>query len=64
MFGGKWTDADGKSTLGTDPAWAKLLTWQKDLIDWYGYDNLVSFQAGARRRVLRRRTRSRRASWR
>ena len=46
MFGGKWTDDSGKSTLGSDPAWAKLLTWQKDLIDWYGYDNLVKFQAG------------------
>jgi multiple sugar transport system substrate-binding protein len=46
MFGGKWTDESGKSTLGSDPAWAKLLTWQKDLIDWYGYDNLVKFQAG------------------
>jgi multiple sugar transport system substrate-binding protein len=46
MFGGKWTDGDGKSTLSKDPAWAKLLTWQKDLIDWYGYDNLVRFQAG------------------
>ena len=46
MFGGKWTDDSGKSTLGTDPAWAKLLNWQKHLIDWYGYDNLVKFQAG------------------
>jgi multiple sugar transport system substrate-binding protein len=46
MFGGKWTDDSGKSTLGSDPAWAKLLTWQKDLIDFYGYDNLVKFQAG------------------
>jgi multiple sugar transport system substrate-binding protein len=46
MYGGKWTDDQGKSTLGSDPAWAKLLTWQKDLIDWYGYDNLVKFQAG------------------
>jgi multiple sugar transport system substrate-binding protein len=46
MFGGKWTDADGKSTLSTDPAWAKLLTWQKQLIDWYGHDKLVKFQAG------------------
>jgi multiple sugar transport system substrate-binding protein len=46
MFGGKWTDEDGKSSLSTDPAWAKLLTWQKSLIDWYGYDNLVKFQAG------------------
>jgi multiple sugar transport system substrate-binding protein len=46
MFGGKWTDDSGKSTLGSDPAWAKLLRWQKELIDWYGYDKLVKFQAG------------------
>jgi multiple sugar transport system substrate-binding protein len=46
MFGGKWTDDSGKSSIGKDPAWAKLLTWQKDLIDFYGYDNLVKFQAG------------------
>src|SRR3954471_2035911 len=46
MFGGKWVDDKGKSTLGSDPAWAKLLTWQKQLIDFYGYDNLVKFQAG------------------
>jgi multiple sugar transport system substrate-binding protein len=46
MYGGKWTDDSGKSTLGSDPAWAKLLTWQKELVDWYGYKNLVKFQAG------------------
>jgi multiple sugar transport system substrate-binding protein len=46
MYGGAWTDDSGKSTLGSDPAWAKLLTWQKDLIDWYGYKDLVKFQAG------------------
>ncbi len=46
MYGGAWVDDAGKSTLATDPAWAKLLTWQKDLIDWYGYDDLVKFQAG------------------
>jgi multiple sugar transport system substrate-binding protein len=46
MFGGKWVDDSGKSTLGSDPAWAKLLTWQKQLIDFYGYNNLVKFQAG------------------
>jgi multiple sugar transport system substrate-binding protein len=46
MFGAKWVDGDGKSTIGSDPAWAKLLTWQKDLIDFYGRDKLVKFQAG------------------
>ena len=30
-----------------DPQWAKLLRWQKSLIDCYGYNNLVKFQAGA-----------------
>ena len=28
------------------PAWAKMLTWQKELIDFYGYDDLVKWQAG------------------
>ena len=41
-----WQDADGNSTLATDPAWAKMLTWQKELVDFYGYDNLVKWQAG------------------
>ena len=31
---------DGKSAIGTDPAWKELLKWQKELIDWYGYDKL------------------------
>jgi multiple sugar transport system substrate-binding protein len=46
MFGAKWVDENGKSTIGSDPNWAKLLTWQKNLIDWYGYDKLVKWQAG------------------
>jgi multiple sugar transport system substrate-binding protein len=43
-FGGKWLDTKGNSAIGTDPAWAKWATWQKSLVDWYGYDNLVRFQ--------------------
>src|SRR3954464_5521506 len=46
MFGAKWVDDNGKSTLGSDPNWAKLLTWQKELIAFYGYDKLVKWQAG------------------
>jgi multiple sugar transport system substrate-binding protein len=46
LFGGKYTDANGNSILSKDPAWARELTWQKNLIDWYGYDKLVRFQAG------------------
>jgi multiple sugar transport system substrate-binding protein len=46
MFGGKWTDAKGKSVLGKDPGWARMLRWQKSLVDFYGHDQLVRFQAG------------------
>jgi multiple sugar transport system substrate-binding protein len=46
LFGAKWTGAKGKSTLGTNPGWAKMLRWQKSLVDWYGHDKLVRFQAG------------------
>jgi multiple sugar transport system substrate-binding protein len=45
MFGGKWVDSSGKSILSKDPAWAKLLRWQKSLVDWYGHDKLVKFHA-------------------
>ena len=44
-FGGKWVDSKGHSLIGTDPAWAKWAKWYKGLIDWYGYDKLVRFQA-------------------
>ena len=47
MFGGTWTDAHGQSILATDPAWGRMLRWQRSLVDWYGHDNLVRFQAGA-----------------
>ena len=50
---GKWFDKDGKSSLGKDPAWQKLLRWQKSLVDYYGHKNLVKWNAGRRRRVLR-----------
>ncbi len=44
--GAKWLTGDGKSAVGADPNWKTLLTWQKDLVDWYGYDNLTKFKAG------------------
>jgi multiple sugar transport system substrate-binding protein len=47
QFDAHWTDAAGKSSLSTDPGWTKMINWSKDLVDWYGYDNLVRFQAGA-----------------
>jgi len=44
-FDAKFTDEQGHSILSQDPGWAALFTWQKDLVDWYGYDNLVRWQA-------------------
>ena len=43
--GAKWLTDDGKSAIGGDPAWKTLLTWQKNLVDWYGYANLQKFRA-------------------
>ena len=34
-------------SLGKDPAWPKLLRWQKSLVDYYGHKNLVKWNAGA-----------------
>ena len=45
-FGGKFVDAKGNAILSKQAAWQKMLKWQKSLIDWYGYKNLVKFQAG------------------
>jgi multiple sugar transport system substrate-binding protein len=45
-FGGKYIDAKGNANLSRQAAWQKMLKWQKSLIDWYGYNNLVKFQTG------------------
>ena len=45
MVGAKWLKDDGTSAVGSDPAWQELLTWQKDLVDWYGFDHLEKFRA-------------------
>jgi multiple sugar transport system substrate-binding protein len=47
LVGAKYFDSSGKSTLGKDANWQKLLKWQKGLIDWYGHGKLVKWQAGA-----------------
>ncbi|MEV0587262.1 ABC transporter substrate-binding protein [Nonomuraea sp. NPDC050310] len=44
MTGAKWYNEDGTSAIGSDPAWKQLLTWQKELVDWYGYANLEKFR--------------------
>ncbi|MGW5645126.1 extracellular solute-binding protein [Saccharopolyspora sp. NPDC003752] len=45
-FGATWMDAQGKSVLGQDPAWQEMYRWQKELVDFYGWDKLVQFTAG------------------
>ena len=47
QFDAHWTDDQGNSSLSSDPGWTKMLKWNKALVDWYGYDKLVRFQAGA-----------------
>src|SRR5919204_1943733 len=47
LWNAQWTNAQGKSTLATSPGWARWLQWDKQLIDWYGYDKLKRFMAGA-----------------
>jgi multiple sugar transport system substrate-binding protein len=44
-WGATWMNGD-KSALDT-PEWQALLKWQKSLIDYYGWSNLVRFNAGA-----------------
>ena len=46
LFGADWVTPQGKSDLNTEP-WSRFLTWSKDLIDYYGYDKLARWQAGA-----------------
>jgi multiple sugar transport system substrate-binding protein len=45
MFGARWVDAAGRSILAADPAWANMLRWQKELVDWYGIDDLRRYMA-------------------
>jgi multiple sugar transport system substrate-binding protein len=44
LFGAQYYDSKGKAVLASRFAWSKLLRWQKNLIDWYGYSNVVRFQ--------------------
>jgi multiple sugar transport system substrate-binding protein len=44
-WGGQYFDAKGNPQLATDPAWAAGMTWQKQLVDWYGYKNIIKFSS-------------------
>jgi multiple sugar transport system substrate-binding protein len=45
-FGADFYNDDGTSAIGTDSDWVELFQWQKDLVDFYGADNLRKFVAG------------------
>jgi multiple sugar transport system substrate-binding protein len=46
LFGANWVDGD-KSAIAKNPGWAEFMQWQKGLIDFYGFDTLRRWQAGA-----------------
>jgi multiple sugar transport system substrate-binding protein len=45
MVGASWLKSDGTSNIGGDPKWQELIKWQKELVDWFGYDKLEEFRA-------------------
>src|SRR4051794_1618269 len=47
LFGAQWVDGSNKSSLAKSAGWMEFLRWQKDLVDFYGYDRLARWQAGA-----------------
>jgi multiple sugar transport system substrate-binding protein len=47
QWGASWQLPNGKSAVATDPGWAELAEWIKQLVDYYGHSSLVRFQAGA-----------------
>jgi multiple sugar transport system substrate-binding protein len=46
LWNAHW-DMNGKSAFALDPHWAAYLTWEKQLIDWYGVSKLTKFVSGA-----------------
>lgn len=47
LWDANWFQEDGRSAVAEDSDWLRLLQWRKKLIDWYGYDTLRAFTAGA-----------------
>jgi len=43
--GAPFYDENGKSTFSSNPAWAELLNWNKQLFDYYGNDQVQDFVA-------------------
>ena len=64
MFGARWRTTTGARAIATDPAWTRCSRWQKELVDWYGHDDLAAFHAAARATSSRPTTPSRPGRWR
>jgi multiple sugar transport system substrate-binding protein len=47
LWQASWRQANGRSAIGTDPGWAELAEWIKQLVSYYGTGSLVRFQTGA-----------------
>jgi multiple sugar transport system substrate-binding protein len=47
LFGAAWVEGDNKSAISQQPGWVEFMNWQKGLIDFYGFDKLRRWQAGA-----------------
>ncbi len=45
-YGAKWFSSPGQPAIATDPAWAQAFQWEKQMVDYYGFDNLTKFVAG------------------
>lgn len=45
-YGCAWYNADKTQSAFTDQCWQNLFNWQKELVDFYGQDNLAKFVAG------------------
>jgi multiple sugar transport system substrate-binding protein len=43
--GTEWYDSAGKSMIGSDPRWAQLFQFQKQMVDTFGYDKLQKWYA-------------------
>jgi multiple sugar transport system substrate-binding protein len=42
-WGAQWFNSQNQAQLASDPGWASALMWQRNLIDWYGYQNIEKF---------------------
>src|SRR5262249_27442508 len=51
LWAARYTDSKGRSILSKSPGWTRFLTWQKGLLDWYGFDKLKRFEPGTGQQV-------------